>query len=158
MLIILPLKGIYDSLNNPANVKYLPNGSYPIQTRKGHEYKKSKELLEISCGKSREYIFIASFDNESTRVMYVGENAKDMMQTLQKLRIPKTPSNIGEIVFRMFRQKLEQMGEEPVSLEQRIPAGKETQLRHIIKKFIYVYSQQSIDSKFYAASNRTLLG
>ena len=44
-----------------------------------------------------EFVVVALFEDESTRVMYTGDNAAYMKETVDNLRLPKFwPSNLGE--------------------------------------------------------------
>ena len=148
------LKNLFDKLNDSEYCRFTENGIYPTEEGNRIVELRPKELLEI--GRTyplREQVMIAYFGETPTRVLYFGEDTSTMWQTLRDLKLPRHSSNVGEIVFKHFRQHLEeyQVSTKPISLEQRIPSGKEFQFELITKKLIHVYNDCSINESFYAA-------
>ena len=149
------LKAIFDKLDNSEYCRFSEEGIYSIEEKNQVIELKPKELLEIGrTYPSREHVMIAYFGEDSTRVAYFGENQTEMLKTLQKLKIPKSPSNLGEIVLKQFKQHLEdsESNQNPLSVELKVYSGNEHQFLTVIKKLIHVYSGNEIDSDFYAAT------
>ena len=147
------LKNLFDKLNSSEYCRFTENGIYPAEEGNRIVELRPKELLEI--GRTypwREHVMIAYFGETTTRVLYFGENASGMFQTLQNLKNPKHSSNIGETVFKHFKYNLEAHRNQNThaSLEQKVHSGREHQFELVLKKLIHVYGGHSIDEKFYA--------
>jgi len=147
------LKNLFDKLNDSAYCRYNKEGVYPIKEGNHILELKPKELLEVGrTYPSREHVMIAYFGEKPTRVLYFGENAKSMKKTIERLRIPSYPSNLGERIFHWFKGHLEaEIGGNPgpISLEQQVVSDKEHQFELVLRKFLWVYSGKEINSEFY---------
>tara|TARA_Y100000310_G_C20380411_1_gene667827 strand:+ start:55 stop:549 length:495 start_codon:yes stop_codon:yes gene_type:complete len=148
------LKNLFDKLNSLEYCRFTENGIYPTEEGNHIVELRPKELLEIGrTYPCREHVMIAYFGETPTKVLYFGENASSMFQTLQNLKNPNHSSNIGETVFKHFKYYLEEHQNQntPISLEQKVPCGREHQFDLVLKKLNHVYGGHSIDEKFYAA-------
>ncbi len=136
-----PLKKIYNELNYD-NCFYVQRVMFPSNIDDPTIEIEAKEILEIT-NKNEQYIerlIIGYFGDDSTHIMYTGENRQAMLETLKKLKLPKMSSNVGETVLKIFRDNLEGNSEvgTPITLVQKIFEGKEHQLKYVLKKIIEV--------------------
>jgi hypothetical protein len=147
------LKPLFERLNGIEHCIYKKDAKY-LSAEDGRIVElHAKEVIELSKENPYEFLLVAYFGDAPTRIMYMGYDALSMKETIRRLRIPRfPPENLGELVFYVFTQKIEDFNEEiPVSLEQLVKSGKEEQLFLILKKLLHVYSGKKIDSDFYRA-------
>ena len=74
-----------------------------------------------------------------------------MEKNIENLRLPSYSDNLGEIIFYLFKGKLEEYkGKGPIILEGELDKGKEKKLELILKKQVYVWEKEKpIDKEFY---------
>ena len=134
------LYGLFRKLNDPEYSRYSRDAIYNSIDGK---VLKPLELLEVvqTCP-AIERVAVAYFEEGPTRVMYAGENADSMRETVDNLRLPTSwPSNIGEKVFYCFRDTLKGVSG-PVALEQEVVSGKVPRLELVLNKLIETYRTQ----------------
>lgn len=152
------LKYLFNKLNDLEFCRYSEKGKYPVEKDEQIIMLSVDELLEI--GQSfpyREHMLIANFETENKlRILYCGENAFSMKKNIDNLKLPKSyPSNLGEKVFYIFRDYLEDINSGSISLEQQVASGKEHQLEFVLRKLIEIYKN---NQKNYAASKKESSG
>lgn len=139
------LKRLFDNLNAPEYCRYGTDRFYPTNVSGQVIKLLPLELLEVGRDDPREHIMIGYFVDEPTRILYFGEDASSMLETLKSLKLPKSPSNLGEQVFNIFMQHLEGTDSDIISLEQAVIKGKEHQFKHVLRKLIHIYSGKQIN-------------
>ena len=108
-------------------------------------YVLADELLELSTNSSKmESVLIGTFNEEPTRVLYVGLDINSMKSTIDKLKLPNSwPSNIGEKVFYRYKEQLDNYASGSISIEQSVISGKEVKFEMVFKKLIDIYNNNS---------------
>ena len=164
-----PLKNVYDELTDIVLkdeglsdlkssgvifINYSTDARYPVVIDGKIEELPALELLEVGC-KSHgwEHVAIARFEC-ATRILYCGEDANSLKNTLLEMRLHKNWSeNAGERVFMGFRDEClckEMNGESYDDLrvfEQGMVPGIEHHYRFILEKLIKVYRQRNQSQK-----------
>ena len=130
---------LFKELDDLEHCAYSRNGTY--YDIDGNALKPIELLTVQRAQPVREFVAVAVLEEEWTRVLYTGENADSMKETVYKLRVPNSwPSNLGEKVFYLFRNELKYLcGPDPVTLEEEVIPGKERQFRLVLKKLTEVY-------------------
>lgn len=152
------LNKLFESLNDKIYTRHSYDTIYSSAAEGRIIKLKPKEILEVGrTYPSREHLVIAYFGEDSTRVLYVGEDAGSMRKTVSDLKLPNYwPSNLGEKVFFLFAGHLRDISSGHVSLEQQVRPGKEDQFGFVLSKLIEIY--RTSENRAYAAENSTSLG
>ena len=139
---------------------YLINIYKKIKEKKQDEFfisyfrKDFGEVLELLNKKHKEGIIFSNMNNEEKNknyisILYFGESSKEMYKTLEKMKLAKNSSNISEMILNNFKETLKKSNDKQISLEQKIPSGKEKQLEFIVRKIVQIYSGKEINNMFY---------
>lgn len=93
---------------------------------------------------------IATIEDQPSRLVYMGSDVQEMMQNLDNLRLPSYSQNLGETIFRVFGQHLEEIESGPAHIEGKIEPGREQELEFLLKKQLYVWDNGPVDEAFYS--------
>lgn len=146
--ILMPLRELYDMLESPF-CTYSQGGNYTMFDDGKPKVMPVSEIFSMDIESPRENVTIATFKDDLSRVAYAGKDPESMRKTLDRLKLPSSPQNLGEKLFRLFRGYLEEAVDDPIHLEQKITPGSEYRLELVLRKFNHVYSSKKIDREFY---------
>ncbi len=142
---LYPLWKVYQALGNSTVCFYNANTSYACG--ESDEDIPTREVLEIRRNHPQECVRIGYFGDEKTRVLYAGENAGAMRETMKRLNLP-SGSNVSLHIdsvtnlFCVFRGALRSSHySSPVALEQCVEMGDEMQLGNVLKRLVEIYKQ-----------------
>ena len=140
---LYPLWKLYTALGNSAVCSYDSNTSYACGGS-GQDIP-AREVLEIRRDHPEECVRIGYFGDENTRVLYVGEDASLMKETMRGLGLPQSLSASDDEVTRVFcrfRDDLSRYNSDVqvVGLELDIEVGCEGQLESVLRKLVGFYS------------------
>lgn len=142
---LYPLQKVFESIGSSEFVRYRTNALYPTTVDGQLVELQAHEVLEIGrdCGVCpREHIMFAYFDNEPTKLLYVGEDVRSMRETINKLRLPRWSDNVGDRVFSRIRNDLHFRAETgPECIEYTVNPGNEYHFRVVLKKLVDVYQR-----------------
>lgn len=151
---MLPLEQLYEGgLVNSPHAHYVRDRTVPFTTGEHVVESTAEESIELTPedGQSERVVVSRFPEYETTQIVYAGGDPGRMRETLRALSLPKSPSNLGELVFKIFRYRLNTQPTGPVVLMQSVSAGQELQFGLVLRKLAHVYNSKQINEEFYAA-------
>ncbi|MBW2988276.1 hypothetical protein DRJ48_04020 [Candidatus Woesearchaeota archaeon] len=133
------LKQLYDSLGRPECCEYSQEGVYLAMGGMCKVELPYDEMLRVTP-RAGEEVIVTTSTGAPTMIQYHGEDSSAMLNTLAALGLPRSwPTNLGEKVFYLFLGHLkENKFKGPLSLEQQIVPGKESQLELVLRRLLSV--------------------
>ena len=126
------LRELYQHLEDSPLTEYQFRGNF-VTPKNGERISEQTIDLIIITFSDREILQVGTF-SDHTRIGYMG-NSKEIEDRIKKLRLRRTPNNLGDVIFHQL-QRLAEQKFGPTYVEQKIEPGYESQLKKNLKSLI----------------------